>query len=369
MLLPRFPAVHNATVAKVEDSLVRSSQQAPYNFPNRDRAAAATHTMSKYTSTILITGGTTGLGAACAHIIAKERPNSLALVCSRSSGDDAAGKINNATGQSNVQYLALDLADLGGVRSFAASFSKRAYPPVSALILNAGLQFPGQVNYTKDDLESTFGINHVGNAALLYLLMPYLQPDVRVVITSSGTHDPAQKTGLPDAKYKSAELLAYPNAESLKDNNGRQRYATSKLCNVLWTYALDRHIKGRRLQWTVNAMDPGLMPGTGLARDAGPVLRFLWHHVLPRLIPVLRILVSPNVHTVQESGEALARLATGDDAKGVSGKYFEGLREIRSGEDSYKDDKQDDLWKWTASFVGQDPVQKLAFEKLEVPAV
>jgi len=31
----------------------------------------------------------------------------------------------------------------------------------------------------------------------------------------------------------------------------------------------------------INAFDPGLMPGTGLAREAAARLCWLWNHVLP----------------------------------------------------------------------------------------
>jgi NAD(P)-dependent dehydrogenase (short-subunit alcohol dehydrogenase family) len=131
------------------------------------------------------------------------------------------------------------------------------------------------------------------------------------VVTSSGTHDPAQKTGLPDANYMTAEGLAHSTPESSK-NSGRQRYVTSKLANVLWTYALQRRftsVQEEGKSWTIVAFDPGLMPGTGLAREASGFERFLWLRVLPNIIPLLRLLISANIYTPEESGAALAWLA------------------------------------------------------------
>ncbi|KAJ8064064.1 hypothetical protein OCU04_007901 [Sclerotinia nivalis] len=46
-------------------------------------------------------------------------------------------------------------------------------------------------------------------------------------------------------------------------------------------------------------MDPGLMPGTGLAREANSSVKWLWNSVLPHL---LRLLVMANTHTPAESG-------------------------------------------------------------------
>ena len=321
--------------------------------------------MSKSASTILITGGTSGLGYECALDIARQKPDCNILIASRSDKDHAAASMNKKLHQTNVSYLPLDLSSLAKVRDFATSYSTKSYPPISALVMNAGLQFPKNVSYSTDGIEKTFAINHVGHALLFYLLRPYLTPNARIVITASGTHDPAQKSGLPDAEYKTAEELAHPTPQSSK-NEGRQRYATSKLCNVMWTYALQDHItkasSGKK--WTVTAFDPGLVPGTGLARDGGAMVIFVWTKILTRLIWLLRLLVSPNIHTPQESGAALARLAVGKDIEGESGKYFEGMKEIKSSVESYVKEKQEDLWQWTAKFVAMNKEELLSFEEL-----
>ncbi len=320
--------------------------------------------MSTLSRTILITGGTTGLGYECARQLAQQRPEYRILIASRSDRDSAATSINKALGQNNVEYLPLDLSTMATVRAFAKDYAARNYPPIQALVLNAGLQFPKSLLYNDDGIEKTFAVNHVGHALLFYLLHPHLIEDARIVITSSGTHDPAQKSGLPDAKYTTAEELAHPSVESAK-NDGRQRYATSKLCNVMWTYALDRRAKathGKR--WTVTAMDPGLMPGTGLARDYPAPMKFLWNQVLPRMMPVLRFAISPNIHSAGESGAALARLAVGQEVEGVSGVYYEGQKQIDSSVESKVVEKQEDLWAWTLKYVAKDEGELSAFEKL-----
>ena len=172
---------------------------------------------------------------------------------------------------------------------------------------------------------------------------------------------------MPAAVFDSAEKLAHPPPETVKSYDGRLRYCNSKLCNVLWMYALNRHMRADSpsdKQWTVTAFDPGLMPGTGLARDAGPVLQFIWHSILPRLMWLLRALVSPNVHTAVESGSALARLAVGADTQGKTGVYFEGLKEIKSSVDSQKVEKQDDLYDWTLKTVAKDDAERQSFTQI-----
>lgn len=314
---------------------------------------------------ILITGGTSGLGYHTALLCAKAHPTSLVVICSRSDKDNAAESIKKGLSQDNVIFKPLDLSRLASVRGFAKDWASNKYPPIESLLLNAGVQYPGDFVKTSDDLEATFGVNHVGHALLFHLLWPFLSNNARVIVTASGVHDPAQNSGLPDAKFTSGDDLAFPPPSVLKES-GRQHYSNSKLANILWVYALENHLKGKRPQRvvTVNAFDPGLMPGTGLAREAGPFLRFLWLQVLPRIIPLLRRIYTPNVHTAAESGEALARLAVGADAEGVTGKYFEGMKEIPSSVDSYVEEKQDSLWNWTVKYLSQDETELSSFNTL-----
>ena len=314
----------------------------------------------------MVTGGTANLGYYATLEIARKHPDYEIIVSSRTDPDRAADKINQTLKQKNVSFVPLDLSSTDNVRKFAADWTAAKHAPIKALVLNAGLQFSGGVEKTPEGIEKTFAINHVGHALLFHLLWPQLANDARVVVTASGTHDPAQKSGLPDAIYNAAEELAHPTAESEK-YAGRQRYATSKLVNVLWTYALDRRLKqnaaGKNV--TVTAMDPGLMPGTGLARDASFIVQFLFTKVLPHIIPLLRMLTTPNIHKPEESGAALARLAVSEDVEGVSGKYFEGMREIDSSKDSYSMEKQDDLWTWTVNYVAKgDKVEAAKYNEL-----
>lgn len=322
--------------------------------------------MSKLTGTVLVTGGTAGLGYEAALQIAQKHPEYQIIIASRTDPNNAATTINKATAQNTTTFLPLDLSSLANIRTFATTYSKKDYPPLQTLLLNAGAQFPNGVIYSTDGIEKTFAINHVGHALLFHLLTPHLAPSARIVVVSSGTHDPAQKTGLPDAIYDTAEELAHPTAQSAK-YAGRQRYATSKLCNVMWTLALSRRLSANNStsqNWTVNAFDPGLMPGTGLARDAGPMLRFLWNYILPYAIPVLRLLVAKHINTPAESGAELARLATAEDVEGVSGKYFEGFERIGSSVLSYDEGKQEDLWGWTVRAVARDGGEREVFERV-----
>ncbi|KAF2489147.1 putative short-chain dehydrogenase [Lophium mytilinum] len=315
-----------------------------------------------YTTTILITGGTSGLGWQTALSLARTLPpTTLLILASRSA---PTGRLPSP----HTKYLPLDLSSIATVRAFVATWSTSSYPPISTLILNAGLQFLGPPSFSPDGYESTFAINHLGNAHLYHRLLAggHLAPTARIILVGSQTHSPAAKTGLPDAYYATAEQLAHPPPENKAvalTGNGRQRYGTSKLCNLLWAYALQRRMEkapeGQRK--SVLVFNPGLMPGTGLAREAPGWQVWVWKSVLPKLIPLFRLLVSKDVHTQEESGRNLAGLV-GKVVEEGEGVYFQNAGEkLESSKESLVVAKQEDLWAWTVEAVAGDEGEKEVF--------
>jgi hypothetical protein len=109
---------------------------------------------------------------------------------------------------------------------------------------------------------------------------------------------------MPHPHYTSAAELAHPPGE-LTAEEGRRRYTTSKLCNLLFTYELDRRMQHGAQGVTVNAFDPGMMPGSGLARDYPPLQWFAWRYVLP----ALRFL--PGVNSTRMPSRVMKRPSVG----------------------------------------------------------
>jgi NAD(P)-dependent dehydrogenase (short-subunit alcohol dehydrogenase family) len=171
-----------------------------------------------------------------------------------------------------------------------------------------------------------------------------LHAPARIVVVSSGTHDPARFTGMPHPRYTSGAALARPPGD-LTAEEGRRRYTTSKLCNLLFCYELDRRLDHGAQGMTVNAFDPGLMPGSGLGRDYSPLQRFAWRYVLP----ALRVL--PGVNSTRTSGRHLAALAADPRYDGVTGMYFQGNKLALSSADSYDIDRARELWTSSAQLL------------------
>jgi len=296
---------------------------------------------------IIITGATSGIGYECAIQIAKLAVNEQIILACRNlkTGNETIETIKRKTGHKNIICLPLDLESLESIREFKKHFEKTG-TKISTLINNAGLQNVDKTKYTKDGFEQTFGVNHLAPFYLTLLLIPNLAEDASITFTASGTHDPDQKSGMPAPEFKEAKLLAYPvETDETKIKVGQRRYATSKLCNILTTYELQRRLANTGIR--VNAFDPGLVPGTGLARNYPQVLKFISDYVFKVLIVFVH-----NVNTAQNSGKRLANFAYSDKYKSAKGKYFEGEKEIKSSTDSYNKEFQKSLWESSIELLG-----------------
>ena len=94
----------------------------------------------------------------------------------------------------------MDLASLRSVRAFVEDVRGAALPPLHAIVCNAGVQVVSGTERTEDGVEMTFGVNHLGHFALVQGLLDELAHPARIVVVSSGTHDPAKHTGMPDPR-------------------------------------------------------------------------------------------------------------------------------------------------------------------------
>lgn len=316
--------------------------------------------------TVIITGATQGLGYYAAQTLAQQKYTIVMAGRNQTKNEAAADTIRKATNNRNVHAMPLDLASLKSVRQFVKNFTARTdLPPLFGLVNNAGLQIIGPTEYTADGVEMTFGVNHLGHFLLTNLLLPHMAPNGRIVVVSSGTHysdEPfAKALGVPPPAYTTAEVLAHPEPTTEKPQRvGAERYSTSKLCNLLFAYELIRRLeKQGRTDLTVNAYDPGLMPGSGLARQAPALAQWAWRNILP----VLRLF--PGVGSVQTSGPLLAQLVSNPAFAAVTGKYFyfrraNDRREKPSSPESYDLAKARDLWETSERLIQEKSVVEVS---------
>jgi NAD(P)-dependent dehydrogenase (short-subunit alcohol dehydrogenase family) len=246
--------------------------------------------------TFLVTGGNTGIGLATAMELARRGGRVYVACRSESKGSHAVASIVAATGNADVMFLALDLADLGSVRACADAFLATGHP-LHVLINNAGVA--GRRGLTSDGFELAFGVNHLGHFALTMALLDRLTASgpARVVTVSSDSHYQARGIDFTALRRRTTGLT------------GMGAYAVSKLCNVLFTQELARRLGDSGV--TTYALHPGVV-----ASD-------IWRRV-PR--PV-RPLLTARMLTTEQGARTSLECATSADLAAHSGRFYDDCRE------------------------------------------
>lgn len=290
----------------------------------------------------VLTGASSGLGLDAARALALAEPANHLIAGVRDPKN--ADALCEAVPYSQLELIELDVSSLASVSAFADQVKERIGPSIiSGLALNAGIQITNGTRTSADDYELTFATNVLGHVVLFEKLESALDTDSVVLSTASGTHDPvhplAKRYGFKGGSFPSANAVA-DGAVSEASNAaqiGRDRYSTSKLCNILFTYGMARRHGSDGPRFI--AYDPGLMPGTGLARSQPAIVQFAWKRILPFAVRLME-----GASTASASGNRMARLLAGDEHTSGTGLHIEYTgNAIASSELSYDEQAQDEL--------------------------
>lgn len=292
---------------------------------------------------VVMTGGTSGFGvrtaehlsgAGCRLILGARRPP--------------------------AELLPLDLTSLDSVRTFADAVGRQlGSARIVALVLNAGIIRPDAAGRSADGFETTFAVNHLAHYLLARLLLGRLSDGGRIVMTTSGTHDPATRAELVPPRHADADLLAHPERDPDLDPTpakaGQHAYTASKTCVVLTARALAENQAVRERGIRVVAYCPGQVFGTGLAAGLSRPRRVAWAVMGTPVSAPLRRFV-PTLNTQAAAGGTLARLALGSVALPEGGSYT-ALRRGRLTWPEPSELARDDetgaaLWRASAKLVG-----------------
>ena len=276
--------------------------------------------------TVLVTGGTGGIGKATALGLAGMGARVVITGRDATRAGAAAREIRTAGG-GQVDVFVGDLSSQREVRRLAGEVLERL-ARIDVLVNNVGGYWNTR-HTTVDGLEHTFALNHLAPFLLTNLLLDRLTQGTsgRVVTVSSNAH----KTGHID----------FDDLQGARSYSGSRAYSQSKLANVLFTCELARRLQ--RTSVTANALHPGVVGTSFGAEDPGRVGRVF--------VPFLR----PFMKTVAEGAALSIRLASAPDLEHVSGCFFANPRThvILKSRRSYDTAVAARLWDVSAELVAQ----------------
>jgi retinol dehydrogenase-14 len=273
--------------------------------------------------TVLVTGGTGGIGRATAVGLAALGARVAITGRDLARTRAAAAAITAATRNPAVEAFAADLSSQAEVRRLAREVLA-AYPRLDVLVNNVG-GFWSTRRVTPDGLEHTFAVNHLAGFLLTELLLDRLKASApaRIVTVSSG----AQRMG----------RMNFDDLQGERGYSGQRAYNQSKLANVLFTYELARRLEGTGVTATV--LHPGVVRTGFAADDPSPV----WKILLPLIRPLLK--------TPEKGAATSIYLASSPQVEGVTGKYFTNCKPKTSSKSSYDQTTAARLWQISVDLV------------------
>ena len=153
-----------------------------------------TDTRSMTGKTVLITGGTGGIGKAAAIGLASMGARVGITGRDRARAEEAAAAIARESGAPAVDVFVADMSSQAEVRRLADEVLA-AYPRLDVLLNNVG-GFWAHRHVTADGLEHTFALNHLAPFLLTSLLLDRLiaSAPARIVTVSSGAQSWGRST-------------------------------------------------------------------------------------------------------------------------------------------------------------------------------
>uniref|UniRef100_M3YEH2 WW domain-containing oxidoreductase n=3 Tax=Mustela putorius furo TaxID=9669 RepID=M3YEH2_MUSPF len=208
---------------------------------------------------VVVTGANSGIGFETAKSFALHGAHVILACRNMTRANEAVSRILGEWHKAKVEAMTLDLALLRSVQHFAQAFKAKNLS-LHMLVCNAAA-FALPWSLTKDGLETTFQVNHLGHFYLVQLLQDVLcrSAPARVVVVSSESHR------FTDISDSSGKLDFSRLSPSKNDYWAMLAYNRSKLCNILFSNELHRRLSPRGV--TSNAVHPGNMMYSSIHRN------------------------------------------------------------------------------------------------------
>ncbi|MBW1606403.1 SDR family NAD(P)-dependent oxidoreductase [Lactobacillus sp. Sy-1] len=275
---------------------------------------------------ILITGATDGIGKETALELARMGNQIIIHGRNEQKARNTVAELKKRTNNPQISYLIADLFSLQSVMKLADLF-KASFDHLDVLINNAGAVLDDNRSQTENGIEATMQLNVISPLLLSELLMPRLRSsnDGRIINMSSGT-----------------AIIAKPRMNDLnmdRINSGQTRYGISKLFVIWNTQHMAKRLKDEGINnVSVNVSHPGSV-ATNFGQDSN-------NGFINNLI--YKVALKSHLMAAPSSGAATnVYLATSNDVKGFSGKFFNNkCKMIKAPTRYYNIENEEKLWNY-----------------------
>ena len=273
--------------------------------------------------TVLVTGGTSGIGKATAVAMAAMGADVVVTGRDPERGELAVEEIWAESFGGSVELMLADLAVQAEVRRLAEEFMER-YDRLDVLVNNAGLVQSTRTE-TRDGIETTLAVNHLAPFLLTNLLLDLLKSSApsRVVTVSSE----AQRWGRMD----------FDDLQSKSKYRGFPVYGMTKLANIVFTYELAERLEGTGV--TATCMHPGAVNTRFGTSNGGPMT-------------LLFRAFKPFMRTPDQGADTVNYLVSSWEVEGVSGKYYSDRKWIEPQEIALDPEARRKLWEASEELTG-----------------
>jgi NAD(P)-dependent dehydrogenase (short-subunit alcohol dehydrogenase family) len=275
--------------------------------------------------TVVITGGTSGIGQVAAETLAKMGARIILIARDKSRTDATLARLSSVgPGSAHCAFFA-DLTRLAEMKRVAAQIVDQELV-IDVLINNAGAVFSRR-RLTEDGIEYTFALNHIAYFVVTEGLRERLlaAKTARIINTASAAHQGAS--------------LDFDDLQSEKSFGAIKAYGRSKLYNILFTRELARRLRGTGV--TANCLHPGFV-STRFADQSGGLISYL-----TRIAKFFAI--SP-----AQGAKTIIYLASSPDVAEMTGQYFYKCRPINPSPEAQDDRSALLLWERSRDLAGSD---------------
>jgi NAD(P)-dependent dehydrogenase (short-subunit alcohol dehydrogenase family) len=276
--------------------------------------------------TVLVTGGTDGIGKAIATRLAARGATVAIVGRTASKGEQAAQAIADAAENESVTFWQADFSEMTDVRRFASAF-RETYDRLDALVHSAGVIHSTRI-VTDEGLEASFAINYLSRFLLTHLLLDRLKASA-----------PARIVNVAYAGGDSVDALDFDDLQGAEGFSGMQALSQAQVANDLFGLELAERLEGTGVGIAV--ANPGLVD-TDIRRKRAP-----WY------MPLVDYLLWFARRSPAEVAEDLAPLAADVAPAALNGQFFG-----PDGEPIEVPDEQQDpptrkrLWRVSSDLVG-----------------